>query len=111
MEHPPALGKLRTVPGLCREPHISARLFIARPLHASPLACFGTGKLGDLATYASGVVLAMIEPPIGNDRDERLLYSGPIAYGDAIAIIALALALSHRTRKRVVRNLRIVLPL
>jgi cation diffusion facilitator family transporter len=55
---------------------------------------FGTGKLGDLAGYTSAVVLGMIALLIACQSIERLLNPVVIAYGEAIAVAALGLAVN-----------------
>lgn len=66
----------------------------ARRHAANPRFAFGTGKLGDLAGYTSAVVLAMIALLIGYQSIERLLHPVAIAYGEAIAIAVLGLAVN-----------------
>ena len=66
----------------------------ARRHVADPRFAFGTGKLGELAAYTSAVVLAMIALLIGHESVERLLHPVPIAYGEAVAIAALGLAVN-----------------
>ncbi|SMH61500.1 CDF family Co(II)/Ni(II) efflux transporter DmeF [Azospirillum agricola] len=55
---------------------------------------FGTGKLGELAAFASAMVLAMIALLIGYESVERLVNPVPIAYGEALAIAVLGLAVN-----------------
>lgn len=55
---------------------------------------FGTGKLGDLAGFASAVVLALVALLIGWESVLRLLDPVPIAYGQAIAVAAIGLAVN-----------------
>lgn len=52
---------------------------------------FGTGKLGDLAAFASALVLAMIALLIGGESIERLFHPVAIAFGEAIPLAALGL--------------------
>jgi cation diffusion facilitator family transporter len=52
---------------------------------------FGTGKLGDLAGFASAIVLAMIALLIGYEAAARLLAPVPIRFGEAIPIAVLGL--------------------
>jgi cation diffusion facilitator family transporter len=66
----------------------------ARRHAANPRFAFGTGKLGDLAGYTSAVVLGMIALLIGYQSIERLLHPVTIAYGEAIAIAVLGLAVN-----------------
>src|SRR5258708_7848994 len=55
---------------------------------------FGTGKVGDLAGFTSAVVLAMIALLIGYEAVMRLIAPVPIAYGEAIAIAVVGLAVN-----------------
>ncbi len=55
---------------------------------------FGTGKLGDLAAFASAIVLAMIALLIGWDSAERLLHPVAIAFRQAIPLAAVGLAVN-----------------
>lgn len=55
---------------------------------------FGTGKFGDLAGYTSAIVLAMISLLIGYEAVDRLLNPVPIAFGEAIPIAVLGLAVN-----------------
>ncbi len=66
----------------------------ARRHAADPRFAFGTGKLGDLAGYTSAVILAMIALLIGYESVLRLLHPVPIAYGEAVAIAGLGLAVN-----------------
>ena len=55
---------------------------------------FGTGKLGDLAAFASAIVLAMIALLIGYEGIGRLFHPVPIAFAEAIPLAALGLAVN-----------------
>src|SRR3954470_18948201 len=55
---------------------------------------FGTGKLGDLAAFASAIVLAMIALLIGYESVDRLIDPVPIAFNQAIAIAVLGLGVN-----------------
>ena len=55
---------------------------------------FGTGKLGDLAAFASALVLAMIALLIGYESIERLVHPVPIAFDQAIPLAALGLGVN-----------------
>ena len=55
---------------------------------------FGTGKLGDLAAFASAIVLAMIALLIGYESVERLLAPVPIAFNQAIPIAVVGLGVN-----------------
>jgi cation diffusion facilitator family transporter len=55
---------------------------------------FGTGKLGDLASFASAIVLAMIALLIGWESVRRLMHPIPIAFDEAIPIAVLGLGVN-----------------
>src|SRR3984957_4854529 len=55
---------------------------------------FGTGKLGDLASFASAIVLGMIALLIGYESVERLVHPVSIAYDEAIALAVLGLTVN-----------------
>jgi cation diffusion facilitator family transporter len=55
---------------------------------------FGTGKFGDLAAFASAIVLALIAIQIAYESAFRLVHPVPIAYGEAIAIALLGLGIN-----------------
>ena len=55
---------------------------------------FGTGKFGDLAGFASAIVLAMIAVLIGYESVLRLLAPVPIHFAEAIPIACLGLAVN-----------------
>jgi cation diffusion facilitator family transporter len=55
---------------------------------------FGTGKLGDLAAFASAIVLAMIALLIGYESLGRLFHPVAIAFNEAIPLAALGLAVN-----------------
>ncbi|HLY46061.1 MAG TPA: CDF family Co(II)/Ni(II) efflux transporter DmeF [Stellaceae bacterium] len=55
---------------------------------------FGTGKLGDLAAFASAIVLAMIALLIGYESFDRLFHPVAIAFDQAIPLAALGLAVN-----------------
>ena len=55
---------------------------------------FGTGKFGDLAAFSSALILAMIAIQIGYESVLRLINPVPIAYGEAIAVAVLGLAVN-----------------
>jgi cation diffusion facilitator family transporter len=63
--------------------------------HASdPSFTFGTGKVGDLAGFASALVLALVALGIGIESVGRLFATPSIAYGEALWIAALGLAVN-----------------
>jgi cation diffusion facilitator family transporter len=55
---------------------------------------FGTGKFGDLAAFSSAIILAMIAIQIAYESAVRLIHPVPIAYGEAIAVAVLGLAVN-----------------
>jgi len=55
---------------------------------------FGTGKFGDLAAFSSAIILAMIAVQIAYESVVRLVNPVPIAYGEAIAVAVLGLAVN-----------------
>lgn len=67
-----------------------AYIYARRHLHDERFA-FGTGKLGDLASFTSATILAMIALLIGYESVVRLLHPVPIAYGQAIPIAVIGL--------------------
>jgi cation diffusion facilitator family transporter len=59
-----------------------------------PRFTFGTGKLGDLAGFASAVILAMIALLIGYESISRIFEPVPIHFAEAIPIAGLGLAVN-----------------
>ena len=55
---------------------------------------FGTGKLGDLAAFASGVGLLVVAALIAAESLHRLFSPEPVAFGQAAAVGVLGLAVS-----------------
>ena len=55
---------------------------------------FGTGKFGDLAAFASAVILAIVAIQIAFESVERLVNPVTIAYREAIAVAVLGLAVN-----------------
>lgn len=70
-----------------------AYLYARRNAH-NPRFTFGTGKLGDLAGFASAVILALIALLIGWESFLRLTNPVPISFGQAIAVAALGLVVN-----------------
>jgi cation diffusion facilitator family transporter len=66
----------------------------ARQQARNPRFAFGTGKVGDLAAFASAIVLALIAIQIAYESAVRLIHPVPIAYGEAMAIAVLGLAVN-----------------
>ena len=67
---------------------------LARRRADDPRFTFGTGKFGDLAGFASAIVLAMIAALIAYELINRLFAPRPIAFTEAIAIAALGLVVN-----------------
>ena len=66
----------------------------ARRHSADPRFTFGTGKLGDLAGFASAVVLALIALLIGWESLVRLANPVPISFAQAITVAMIGLAVN-----------------
>src|SRR5947209_13079364 len=66
----------------------------ARKHANNPAFTFGTGKLGDLAGFASAIVLAMIALLIGYEAISRIFAPVPIHFAEAIPIACLGLAVN-----------------
>lgn len=66
----------------------------ARTHARDPRFSFGTGKIGDLAAFASAVILAMIALIIGYESATRLVAPVEIGYAQAIPIAAIGLAVN-----------------
>ena len=64
---------------------------LARRHADDPRFTFGTGKFGDLAGFASAVVLAMIAALIAYESIGRLIAPQPISFAEAIPIAVLGL--------------------
>jgi cation diffusion facilitator family transporter len=68
--------------------------FYARRHARDPRFTFGTGKLGDLAGFASAIILALIALLIGWESFWRLANPIPIDFSQAIAVAVLGLAVN-----------------
>jgi cation diffusion facilitator family transporter len=55
---------------------------------------FGTGKFGDLAAFSSAIILGLIAVQIAYESAYRLFYPVPIAFGEAIPVAVLGLAVN-----------------
>jgi cation diffusion facilitator family transporter len=66
----------------------------ARNHARDPRFAFGTGKMGDLAGFASAIILALVALAIGYESAVRLMQPVPIRYADATAIAAVGLAVN-----------------
>jgi cation diffusion facilitator family transporter len=67
---------------------------LARRRADDPRFTFGTGKFGDLAGFASAVVLAMIAALIAYESIGRLIAPRPISFAEAIPIAVLGLVVN-----------------
>lgn len=66
----------------------------ARVHRHDPRFSFGTGKLGELAAFASAIILAMIALYIGVESASRLLSPVPIAFAQAVPIAVVGLGVN-----------------
>ena len=66
----------------------------ARTHRYDPRFTFGTGKLGELAAFASAIILVMIAIYIGFESVGRLLSPLPIAFAEAIPIAVVGLGVN-----------------
>ena len=69
----------------------AAAYAFARRRAADPGFTFGTGKVGDLAGFASALTLALVALAIGAESVERLFQPARVAFGEAIAVAILGL--------------------
>src|SRR6201988_3186292 len=68
--------------------------FFARRQARNAHFTFGTGKFGDLAAFASAIILAIVAIQIAFESVERLVNPVTIAYRGAIAVAVLGLAVN-----------------
>jgi cation diffusion facilitator family transporter len=74
---------------------ISAAAYVfARRQALNPKFAFGTGKFGDLAAFSSAVILALVALQIAFESIVRMIHPVPIAYGEAITIAVVGLAVN-----------------
>lgn len=66
----------------------------ARRHARNPRFSFGTGKLGDLAGFASAIALVLIALLIGRESFVRLVQPVPISFGQAILVAIIGLAVN-----------------
>jgi cation diffusion facilitator family transporter len=71
----------------------AAYAFARRHAH-NPRFSFGTGKFGDLAAFASAIILGLIALQIAFESVMRLFNPVAIAYGEAITIAVVGLAVN-----------------
>jgi len=96
-----AFGSMALVAdGLHMSTHAAAMLiaatayFYARKHLSNSRFTFGTGKFGDLAGFASAVILALIALFIGYESLLRLSNPVPIAFGSAIGVAVVGLVVN-----------------
>src|SRR5262245_8466681 len=68
--------------------------FFARRQARNAHFTFGTGKFGDLAAFASAIILAIVAIQIAFESVERLVNPVSIAYREAIAVAVLGLVVN-----------------
>jgi len=74
---------------------IAALAYLFARQHArSSRFSFGTGKFGDLAAFSSAIILGLIAAQIAYESALRLVYPVPIAFGEAIPVAMLGLAVN-----------------
>lgn len=74
---------------------VSALAYLYARRHArDPRFTFGTGKLGDLAGFASAIGLALVALLIGWESAMRLVDPVPISFGQAIVVAVVGLAVN-----------------
>lgn len=74
---------------------IAALAYLFARRHAqNPRFAFGTGKLGDLAGFASALILGMVALFIGYECIERLRAPVPIRFDEALMVATLGLAVN-----------------
>jgi cation diffusion facilitator family transporter len=71
-----------------------AAYMFARRQTGNARFCFGTGKFGDLAAFASAIILGLIAVQIAYESLLRLVSPVPIVYGEAIAVASLGLVVN-----------------
>jgi cation diffusion facilitator family transporter len=71
----------------------AAYAFARRHAH-NPRFTFGTGKFGDLAAFSSAIILGLIAVQIAFESVMRLFNPVPIAYGEAMTIAVVGLAVN-----------------
>jgi cation diffusion facilitator family transporter len=72
----------------------AAAYAFARRRTADPLFTFGTGKVGDLAGFASALTLALVALAVGVESVQRLFEPARVAFGEAIAVALLGLVVN-----------------
>ena len=74
---------------------VAALAYVYAKRHADdPAFSFGTGKVGDLAGFASALVLGLVALGIGVESVARLLDPVNVAFGEAIVVAVLGLGVN-----------------
>jgi cation diffusion facilitator family transporter len=68
--------------------------WLARRHSGSGRFTFGSGKFGDLAAFASAIVLGITALVVAIESVERIITPGPVQYGDALLIACIGLAVN-----------------
>jgi cation diffusion facilitator family transporter len=68
--------------------------WLARRNEGNARFSFGAGKFGDLAAFASAVVLGMLAVGVAIQSVERILAPGTVAYGEALIVAAIGLGIN-----------------
>jgi cation diffusion facilitator family transporter len=68
--------------------------WLARRHAANARFTFGSGKFGDLAAFASAIVLGVTALAVAIEAVERLVRPVPVAYGDALLIAGIGLVVN-----------------
>jgi cation diffusion facilitator family transporter len=55
---------------------------------------FGSGKFGDLAAFSSAIILGVTALAVAVESVQRIVTPGPVAYGDALLIAVIGLAVN-----------------
>jgi cation diffusion facilitator family transporter len=68
--------------------------WLARRHSGSGRFSFGSGKFGDLAAFSSAIILGITALAVAVESIERIVTPGPVAYGDALLIACIGLAVN-----------------
>jgi cation diffusion facilitator family transporter len=68
--------------------------WMARRYSGNARFTFGSGKFGDLAAFASAIVLGVVSLGVAVESVERLIAPGPVNYRDALFIAAVGLVVN-----------------
>lgn len=68
--------------------------WLARRHAANARFSFGSGKFGDLAAFASAIVLGLTAFAVAGESISRLIHPANVAYGDALLIAAIGLCVN-----------------